>query len=991
MFVPLRVHSTFSRGRGGATLEELAAWAAERRTGAMALSDVDNIYGWAKWKRAAAAAGFAPLFGCEVEVEGRPFLFLVRAAAGYANLMEILNRRRIREAGVLEGLVTILLPSLPPHPPRVEDGVVARTIKAPSLPTETAAARAIKASSSSSADEWTNGEEGGGTAFRALVERLKSGAGEGGLYIGVDGARFGRARELARTNGLPLVWANPLKFVRSPERLVLLRAFEQKIPYPPEWARLGRSLGRFGPDQEALALRKLGPEAAEAFRASRDVAGLCAFDFTRVVPPLPSDLFPVGLREEVLARLRTRRDLGWGERERALRELAVIERSGFGPYFLIVHDVVSFARRNGILHNLKGSGASSFLAWLLGLSHVNPAAFDLYFERFLNAGRDDPPDIDLDFDSRFRDRILDYVLRTYGAGRTGAAFVCSLKCYGARSALYETARAFGLPPDESRALSRKAPYFAEPSHLRQGPPPPGYLEVWNLASDLTGVHSEVSLHVGGVILTPAPADRSLPLAVSAKGLAMSHFDRDAVEDLKLIKLDLLSVRGLAAISATRVGLDLPTIPDGDPAAFALLKEARTIGCFQVESPAMMNLLRRMKPADIRDLVQALALIRPGPTESGMKETLLRSREGRGGTPDPFLGRILPETGGLLLYEEQVMQVAERVAGFPPEEGDGLRRALKRKGTPALEGWRTRFLGQGRARGYAAADLDKLWAGLETFSSYSFNKAHSASYAAMAYQAVYLKARHPAPYMTAVLNAGGGYYGLAEYVEEAKRLGLRILGPDINRSGFEFQVEEGAIRVGFLSIKGLGRKTAERIVEARAESGPYRSLEDALARLGLSKAELFSLVKAGVFDSLEARRTRQVLRYVQGIEGVEPDSDLDAREKAKMLLESLGFSPDSDPLALYEGKRPDLRIKDLGRHVGRTIDLVVRVVDARGKDVRGGKKYFYFFEDETGTLEGVGDRPCQAAGQPPVCCLRGEARADGTGQVKIYECAFLKSF
>jgi DNA polymerase-3 subunit alpha/error-prone DNA polymerase len=262
---------------------------------------------------------------------------------------------------------------------------------------------------------------------------------------------------------------------------------------------------------------------------------------------------------------------------------------------------------------------------------------------------------------------------------------------------------------------------------------------------------------------------------------------------------------------------------------------------------------------------------------------------------------------------------------------------------------------------------------------------------MAYQAVYLKAHHPAPYMTAVLNAGGGYYGLAEYVEEAKRLGLRILGPDINRSGFEFQVEEGAIRVGFLSIKGLGRKTAERIVEARAESGPYRSLEDALARLDLSKAELFALVKSGVFDSLEARRTRQVLRYVQGIEGVEPGSDLDPREKAKMLLESLGFSPESDPLALYEGKRPDLRIKDLGRHVGRTIDLVVRVVDARGKDVRGGKKYFYFFEDETGTLEGVGDRPCQAAGQPPVCCLRGEARADGTGQVKIYECAFLKSF
>jgi len=957
MFVPLRVHSTFSRGQGGATIEELAAWAAGRRLKAMALADIGNLYGWAKWKRAAAAAGFAPIYGCEAEVEGRPLLFLVRGTDGYGDLMEILNRRRIADPGLLKDLVTIFLP------PAVE------TV----LP------------------EWTNGEPGGGPAFLALIDRLKAGAGEGGLCLGADGARFGRARELARACGLPLVWANPLKYVRSPERLVLLRAVERKVPYPPEWARLACAVRRFGPDQEALALRRLGPEAAEAFEGARQAAGRCAFDFSRVVPPLPPDLFPAGLRREVLERLRARPNLGRRERERALRELEAIERSGFAPYFLIVHDVVAFARREGILHNLKGSGASSYLAWLLGLSHVDPVAHDLYFERFLNAGRDDPPDIDLDFDSRYRERVLDYVLRTYRGGRTGAAFVCSLKSYGARSALYETARAFGLPPDESRALSQKAPYFAEPAHLRKGSPPSGYKEVWDLASDLTGVHSEVSLHVGGVILTPAPSDRALPLAVSARGLPMSHFDRDAVEDLKLIKLDLLSVRGLAAISEAKAGLDLPTIPGRDPAAFALLKEARTIGCFQVESPAMMNLLRRMKPASLEDLVQALALIRPGPTECGMKEALLRGREGRGGAGDPFLARILPETGGLLLYEEQVMQAAERVAGFPPGEGDILRRALKRKGTPALRDWRERFRGAALARGHVPADVDRLWADLEKFSSYAFNKAHSASYAAMAYQAVYLKARHPGPYMAAVLNAGGGYYGLAEYIEEAKRLGLRILGPEANRSGLGFEVEAGAIRVGLLSIKGLGRKTAERIVAERAESGPYLSLEDALARLDPSKSELFILVKAGLFDSLEPRRTRQILRFVQGVKGVEPESDLAPREKAKMTLEALGFSPDFDPLALYEGRRPGLRIRDLRRHLGRTVDLVVRVVDARGKDVRGGRRYFYFFEDETGTLEGVGAGPCRAAGEPPICCLRGEVREDGTGLVKIHDCAFVKGF
>jgi len=973
MFVPLRVHSTYSKGRGGATIEELAVFAARRAPsgadGIMALSDVGNLYGWAKWKRAARAAGFRPLFGCEVETGEGLFLFLVKSREGYANLMEILNRREIRDAGLLDGLVTIGLP-LPGRGERDPKG---------EPPGRT----------------WGVGPEKarqGGSSFPARLGTLKAWAAAGDLYVGADFPSFARALALAQAHELPLVWANPLKFVRSPERLVLLHAIARKIPYPPEWDRLHRAVKRFGPDQEALALKTFGAAAADAFRATFAAAERCAFDFSGIVPPLPRDLFPSTLRDEVLTRLRARQGLNWSARERARRELEAIERSGFAPYFLIVHDVVEFARRNGILHNLKGSGASSFVGWLLGLSHVNPVEFDLYFERFLNAGRDDPPDIDLDFDSRHRDKILTYVLEKYGAGRTGAAFVCSLKSFGARSALYETARALGLPPAESRTLSKKAPFFAEPAHLKTAAPPAGFLEIWNLASDLTGVHREISLHVGGIILTVAPADRCLPLEKSAKGFVMAHFDRDAVEDLKLIKLDLLSVRGLAAISETKTRLGLLNLPDGDAGAFALLKSAATIGCFQVESPAMMNLLRRMKPADIGDLTQALALIRPGPTESGMKESFLRSREGRGSFTDPFLEKILPETGGLLLYEEQVMQIADRVAGLPPEDGDLLRRCLKAKGPSPKAALKVRFFTQAGERGYTGGEVEKLWGTLEKFSSYSFNKAHSASYAAMAYQAVYLKAHHPVPYLAAVLNAGGGYYGQAEYVEEAKRRGIRILGPDINRSGHGFEVEgEAAVRVGFAAIKGLAVRTAEKILEERRAGGAYPSIEDFLARVRASKAELFTLIKAGVFDSLEARRTRQVLRFVHGVDGVEPTADLDSREKARLVLESLGFCPDADPLALYEGQRPELRIKDLRRHAGRTVALVVRVVDARGKDVRGSRKYFYLFEDETGVVEGVGDRQCLTSGEPPVCCLRGEARPDGQGEIKIHACEFVRAF
>ena len=941
MFIPLRLHSVYSRGKGSATLEEASAWVSRKGIGAAALTDIQNLYGWAKWKRAAEARGFRPLFGCELEVDGRQFVFLVKSREGYWNLMEIFNQKGRRPEGGREanGLIVIFIPK-------------------------------------------AEGIDGTGPVLDSFSH--------GDFYLGCDFSNFERVEEWARAYNLPVVWANPLKFVRTPERLILLHAITQKVPYPPEKDKLAEKTALFGPDQETLALKKFGPAAREAFGRTSEVAEKCRFTFEDIVPPLPPDLFPTALGELVMERLRSAKDLSWRERQRARRELEVIEKSGFAPYFLIVHDVIEFARKHRILHNLKGSGASSYLAYLLGISHVSPIEFDLYFERFLNSGRNDPPDIDLDFDSRRRDEVLNYVLKKYGRGeKTGGAFVCSLKNYRARSALYETARAFGLPPEEARSLSNRIPYFAEPDFLRRDRPAAGHLDVWKMASELGGVYADISLHVGGVILTPAPASRYLPLEESAKGFIMSHFDRDAVEDLKLIKLDLLSVRGLAAISETRERLNLRSIPPDDAKTYKLLQTAQTIGCFQVESPAMMNLLRRMKPETIYELTQALALIRPGPTESGMKEALLRAREKRQAFRDPLLGKILPETEGLLLYEEQVMQVAERAAGMPPEEGDLLRRSLKKKnGTRAA--LKEKFFREARERGYTAAEAEKLWTTMEKFSSYSFNKAHSASYAAMAYQAVYLKVHHTVPYLAAVLNAGGGYYMLTEYIEEAKRRGINFLGPDINRSGHLFEVEGPNIRVGLTSIKGLALKTIEKIIAERRDS-EFASVEDFLARVHLGRAELLSLIKAGVFDSLEPRRTRQILHHFQGIEDMEEVADMNPLEKAKMLVDSLGFSPGPDSLELYEGKRPELRVKDLGHYSGQQVELVVRVVDARLKDTNNGSKYFYLFEDETGLLEGVGEKRCLSFGQPPVCCLRGEVRRDGAGTVKIHNCSFLRTF
>ncbi|MEW5900512.1 MAG: DNA polymerase III subunit alpha [Acidobacteriota bacterium] len=992
MFVPLRLHSVYSRGKGSVRLEEASFWASRKSLPAAALTDVENLYGWAKWKRAAEAGRFRPIFGCELEVAGRTFVFLVKSREGYWNLMEIFNRqgRKIEEDIERAG------------DERDEAEVAADRARHVEFRQRMGNRQNVAAEKKKEAGEETIrlATEGLITIFIPRPEDLewpsefgpgaKNGRnGNEDFYLGCDFFNFEKAAEWARVSNLPLVWANPLKFIGNPDRLILLHAIVKKIPFPPEKEKLTPTVSFFGPDQETTALKKFGAGAKPAFDRTFEVAEKCQFTLEDIVPPLPPDLFPKPLRALVMERLRSLKTLTWRERQRATRELEAIERSGFAPYFLIVHDVIEFARKHRILHNLKGSGASSFLAYLLGISHVSPIEFDLYFERFLNSGRNDPPDIDLDFDSRKRDEVLKYVLDKYGQGGTGAAFVCSLKNYRARSALYETARAFGLPPEEARSLTKRIPYFAEPDFLRRDKPAAGHLDIWKLAAELDGVYAEISLHVGGVILTPAPATRYLPLEESAKGLIMSHFDRDAVEDLKLIKLDLLSVRGLAAISETKERLGLRSIPPGDARTYRLLQAAQTIGCFQVESPAMMNLLRRMKPETVYDLTQALALIRPGPTESGMKEAFLRAREKRQAFRDPLLEKILPETGGLLLYEEQVMQVAERVAGMPAEEGDLLRRSLKKK-NGIRAALKEKFFGEARERGYTAAEVEKLWATMEKFSSYSFNKAHSASYAAMAYQAVYLKAHHTVPYMAAVLNAGGGYYLLSEYIEEAKRQGIKILGPDINRSGHLFEVEGPNIRVGLTSIKGLAVKAVEKIIEERRDA-EFASVEDFLARVHLGKAELLSLIKAGVFDSLDPRRTRQILRYFQGLEDMEEVADLNPLEKAKMLVDSLGFSPDVDSLELFEGKRPDIRVKDLGDYAGQQVELVVRVVDARLKETVNGSKYFYLFEDETGLLEGVGERRCLSFGSPPACCLRGEVQLSGNGTVKIHNCSFLKTF
>ncbi|MDH7494085.1 MAG: hypothetical protein QHH44_09360, partial [Candidatus Saccharicenans sp.] len=304
--------------------------------------------------------------------------------------------------------------------------------------------------------------------------------------------------------------------------------------------------------------------------------------------------------------------------------------------------------------------------------------------------------------------------------------------------------------------------------------------------------------------------------------------------------------------------------------------------------------------------------------------------------------------------------------------------------------RRKFFEQAQSRGYSEAEVKSLWQKMEKFSSYSFNRAHSASYALMAYEAVYLKTHHPLVYMTAVLNAGGGYYQLPEYVEEAKRLGVAILGPDVNRSGYRFQVEGRAIRVGLGLIKNLTVKTIEKVLSEREANGAYLSVEDFLGRVRPGQSDLLTLIQAGALDSLEPNRSQQVLRYFQGVSELKV-ADINEEEKRKFQLEKLGFLPSGDPLEFLDRRRPPLRVAQLKDLAGQVVELAVRIIDAREIRTAKGLTYFYLFEDETGLVEGVGQRKALAFGTPPVCFLRAEVRLEQSTHPRLVNCFFLRTF
>jgi DNA polymerase III alpha subunit len=488
-----------------------------------------------------------------------------------------------------------------------------------------------------------------------------------------------------------------------------------------------------------------------------------------------------------------------------------------------------------------------------------------------------------------------------------AAFLSSHKYFGARSALYETARAFGYNPDEAHVLSKPLPLFAEPRELAGpmgGRPLRGQAPVYAAAALLDGVFRELSLHVGGVVFAAAAIERALPLTRSPEGFPQLTWDKDAVERLRIFKLDLLGVRGFEVIAPLGVhggidgiatggptgspspcGAGGPTGspspcgaggPTGSPSPWGSdaetwrnIQQARTKGCFQLESPLARENLLKSRPASLEELAIAVAIIRPGPAKSGMKAAYLERR----GPVHPLLGQLFPYSRGALIFEEQISVLLHHVSGWGLEEAEKARRELKRR---RGERFRGDFFASGARNGWDAGELELFWKLALDFSLYAFCQAHSLAYAHAALLSAWMKTRRPLEFFCRLLNAGGGYYQLPDYIAEAKDWGLAVLPPDVNRSGLGFTIEDGAIRCGLMAVKGIGGQLAARLQENR---GPgYASLEDLMLRTRLNERDLSALLAVSALRSLgrdgfgldEKRRNWQ--KYL----GFQPSEPLDVR-------------------------------------------------------------------------------------------------------------------
>jgi DNA polymerase-3 subunit alpha len=925
----LHVHSEYSLLDGAARIEALAAKAASLGMPAIALTDHGVMYGAVPFYKACRARGVKPIIGCEMYVaEGsmrtklprqeqktHHLILLARNMQGYRNLMKLCSDAHLHG---FHYKPRTDLEELAKH----ADGLICLS--------------ACLGSEISQALLHGRYEEA-----KAAALRFRNIYGEH-FYLEIQDHGLIEQKKvvqdmirLSADTGIPLVATNDVHYLeRGDDRVqdVLICIGTGKTLDDPDRMKFHTEQMYLKSAEEMARLFAHVPEAVEN---TLRIAEKCTLElefgrtvlpaFRPIPAPLTAGEYLRKLCEEGLKR-RYAHKPEWSDPEyrsglekRLAYELQVIEKMGYSDYFLIVWDFIRFAHEKGIVTGPgRGSSAGSLVAYVLKITDVDPIKYGLLFERFLNPERVSMPDIDVDFSDERRDEVIDYVVRKYG--KEHVAQIITFGTMAAKAAVRDVGRVLNMPYHEVDRAAKLIPNqlgVTIKDALRLSPelkelcgkhePTARLIE---LAMKVEGMPRHASTHAAGVVISREPLTDYVPLQEGTETAALTQYSMEHLEAVGLLKMDFLGLRYLSIIERTlkwireKLGktVDFQQISYDDPKTYELLSRGDTTGVFQLESSGMRRVLKELKPNSFEDIVSVLALYRPGPMEFIPKFIQAKRGEIEVEYPHPDLKPILADTYGIIVYQEQIMQIASKMAGFRLGEADNLRRAVGKKKREVLDKERAHFVAGSLRQGYTEADANKVYDMIVRFADYGFPRAHATAYGVLAFQTAYLKAHYPVPFMASMLASVMGSHGkVAEYIDECRKMGIKVLPPDVNESGIQFSPSKEGIRFGLAAIKNVGTHAIESIIRERAKK-PYADLLDFCRRVDLrvcNKRVIESLIQGGAFDSLPGHRAQLAAALDDAVEAAQKWK----QEREDLQLHLFGFTEETNWTIEYPDVRP----------------------------------------------------------------------------------------
>jgi DNA polymerase-3 subunit alpha len=884
-FVHLHVHSEYSLLDGAGRIADLTARAAALGMGALALTDHGVMYGAVPFYRACKAHGIKPIIGCEFymtagsrfekgsrkENPSYHLILLAKNETGYRNLM------KLSSISHLEGFH---------YKPRIDMECLAQHGEG-----------LICLSSCLKGEVSQHLLHDRPAEAKAAALRYQAIFGED-YYLELqdhgmlDQKKVAAAMiELSRETGIPLAATNDVHYLHAEDaemQDVLICIGTGKTVEDEGRLKIGTNQLYLKSPEEMAALFRHVPEA---LISTVEIAEKCNLELTlgrAALPqyrPLPDGLDSSGYLAELCRSGLERRygELpGWKDesfrasaRERLDYELGVIEKMGYSDYFLIVWDFIRFAHEQGIRTGPgRGSSAGSLVAYVLWITDVDPIKYKLLFERFLNPERITMPDIDIDFNDERRDEVIAYVSQKYGEGHV--AQIITFGTMAAKAAVRDVGRALNVPFHETDRAAKLIPQqlgitleaaLRSSAELKEAyERQPKTKALLDMAIKVEGMPRHASTHAAGVVIAEEPLTHYVPLQQGGEGIPLTQYSMEHLEAVGLLKMDFLGLRTLSILERclnwvhelTGNEIDFREVSDADPKTYDMLGRGDTTGIFQLESSGVRRVLRELKPSGFEDVISVLALYRPGPMEFIPK--FIAGKHGQIAVeyPHPSLEPILADTYGIIVYQEQIMQIASQMAGFSLGEADLLRRAVSKKKREVLDEERAHFVRGSLEQGFSAKDANAVYDMIVRFADYGFPRAHAAAYGVLAFQTAWLKAHYPVPFMASMLASVTGHMRkTAEYAEECRRMGIPVLPPDINESGVSFTPVQGAIRFGLASIKNVGTQAIDAILRERQDKS-FKSLLDLCKRVDLrvvNKRVLESLIQAGACDSLPGHRAQ----------------------------------------------------------------------------------------------------------------------------------------